>query len=88
MRLTIAAKPGSARPGLSCRNDVVTVAVRERAIDGRANDAIVAAIAGWLDVPARQVTLALGGSGRTKAIDIDGVKPDELAAKIAALPAR
>jgi uncharacterized protein YggU (UPF0235/DUF167 family) len=86
MRLEIVAKPGSRVAAIVRRDDAIVVAVRERAVDGAANDAIVRALACWLDVAPSRVTLLRGASGRRKLIAIDGLDADALTARLAALP--
>lgn len=73
MRLTVNVKPGSHRPGISRAGATVIVAVRERAVDGRANAAVIAAIAGWLQVAPSRVTIERGHGARTKRLAVDGV---------------
>ena len=49
---------------------MVTVYVRERAVDGAANEAIVAALAAHYGVARRDVTLVRGHAARLKLVDI------------------
>jgi len=86
-RLEIVAKPGSRAPGITCRGDDVVVAVRARAVDGQANEAIVRTVATWLAIAPSRVRLLHGGSGRRKLLAIDGLDAHALRARIAALPA-
>jgi hypothetical protein len=51
------------------------VAVTEAAEDGRANDAVRAAIARALGVPAAAVALRLGGTSREKLLHVAGDAP-------------
>jgi len=57
------------------------VRVRERAVEGRATKAALAAIAKALDVPVRDVTLVSGATSRTKIVDV----PDSATAQLATL---
>ena len=63
----------------------MVVAVRERAVDGAANAAIVRAVAAWLGVAKSNVVLERGASARLKRLRIDGVSAAQLAGAIAAL---
>lgn len=63
------------------------VAVTARAVDGKATEAALRAVAGAFDVKRRQVTLVTGATSRDKVVDIDGAK-DELFARRAALLGR
>jgi uncharacterized protein YggU (UPF0235/DUF167 family) len=49
---------------------VLAVRVTARATDGKANAAVVAALAAALDVPVRTVRVVAGGASRTKHIEI------------------
>jgi len=63
------------------------VAVTARAVDGKATEAALRAVAGAFDVKRRQVTLVTGATSRDKVVDIDGAE-DELFARRAALLGR
>jgi hypothetical protein len=76
--LDVLAKPGARKASITRRGDDVVVAVREPAIEGRANAAIERAIAEWLDVPVSRVRLVHGATGRRKRLVIDGVDPDTI----------
>ena len=79
MRITVRAKPGAAREKVGGRHgeptqgepDVLVVAVGARAVDGAANEAVVAAVACAFGVRPRHVTLVSGSRARTKILDID-----------------
>ena len=66
-------KPGSARTSVGGRHgDALVVAVTARAVDGRATEAALRAVADAFDVKRRQVTLVTGAVSRDKVVDIDG----------------
>jgi hypothetical protein len=83
--LEIVAKPGSKRPRIVRRGPDVVVAVRERAVDGAANAAIVRLVAEWLGVPPSCVRLQHGAAGRRKLLKIDRFEPAALRELIDAL---
>jgi uncharacterized protein len=85
VRLEILAKPGARIPGVDRRNADVVVAVRERAADGKANEAILRAVADWLGIAPSRIVLMHGGSGRRKLLSIDGIDDAVLRARVAAL---
>ena len=60
------------------------VAVTARAVDGKATEAALRAVADAFDVKRRHVTLVTGATSRDKVVDIDGAG-DELAARAATL---
>lgn len=73
MRLAIRVKPGSARTSVGGRHgDALVVAVTARAMDGKATEAALRAVAGAFAVRRREVTLLSGATSRDKVIDIDG----------------
>lgn len=72
MRVTIRVRPGAGRAAVGGRwGDALVVAVREPAVDGRANAAALAAVADAFGVRRAAVRLVTGASGRTKVVDID-----------------
>lgn len=80
--ISVWAKPGSKKPGVGGRHgDALIVAVAARAVDGQANEAVVAALAGALGVPKRQVSITRGHTGRAKRIEV----PDDAAERAVAL---
>jgi uncharacterized protein len=84
MRLTIRVQPGSRHPGVGGSYDgALVVRVRERAVDGRATDAALAAVADALAVPRRAVTLVAGATSRTKTLDIADADPTTVARLLA-----
>lgn len=88
LRLTVLAKPGKKVPEIGRSGGILIVAVRERAVDGRANLAILRALAEWLDVPVSQFSLVRGAASRSKQIDVAGIDPARMARKIAELTER
>jgi len=53
--------------------DALKVKVRAPALDGRANDALLAFLAEKLGVPRRTVTLVRGDKSRQKVVRVDGL---------------
>lgn len=78
-RIRIHVKPGSKRgplvePG---HDGMLTVVVRERAVDGAANDGVVAALAAYLGVRRSEVRVVSGHTSRIKTIEVpEGVTPN------------
>jgi uncharacterized protein len=64
-------KPGSKRPGISEEDGRLVVRVRERAIEGAANEACVRALAAAYAVAPSAVTLVRGVRARRKRFEID-----------------
>jgi uncharacterized protein YggU (UPF0235/DUF167 family) len=80
MRITIRVRPGSARPGVGGEHDgALVVRVSARAVDGKATEAALTAVAGSFGVRRSCVRLVSGATGRTKIVDIDADDPRVLA---------
>jgi hypothetical protein len=72
VRITIRVKSGSARPGVGGEHDgALVVRVSARALEGKATEAALAAVAGSFGVRRSAVRLVSGTSSRTKIVDID-----------------
>ncbi|MGF7233735.1 MAG: DUF167 domain-containing protein [Frankia sp.] len=67
---------------------VLIVRVSAPATDGRANRAVVAALAEALGTRRDAIRVVAGFSGRAKVIEVDGPVSDRLAALLAGPPAR
>jgi uncharacterized protein YggU (UPF0235/DUF167 family) len=73
VRLAIRVKPGSARTSVGGRHgEALVVTVTARAVDGKATEAALRAVADAFAVKRRAVTLVTGATSRDKVIDIDG----------------
>lgn len=73
MRVAIRVKPGSARTSVGGRHgEALVVTVTARAVDGKATEAALRAVADAFAVKRRAVTLVVGPASRDKVIDIDG----------------
>lgn len=84
MRLSIRVRPGSARTAVGgAHDDALVVRVTARAVDGRATEAALAAVAQAFGVPRRAVSLVTGTTSRTKVVDVDGADEATLARLLA-----
>ncbi|MBK8459417.1 MAG: DUF167 domain-containing protein [Micropruina sp.] len=72
MRIAIRVKPGAGRTKVGgCYGaDELVVAVAARAVDGKATQAALAALAAALGVRRADVTLVAGATSRTKIVEI------------------
>jgi uncharacterized protein len=85
MRIAIRVRPGSVHPGVGGEHaGALVVRVSARAVDGKATEAALAAVADAFAVRRSAVRLVSGTSSRTKIVDIDAVDPRVLAALLAA----
>ncbi len=66
--VSVRVKPGSKKGPLveAGPDGELTIYVRERAVDGKANDAVVALLAKHLGMPRSRVELASGATSRMK----------------------
>lgn len=73
MRVAIRVKPGSSRARVGGSHDgALVVAVHERAVDGRATEAALAAVARALGCRPRHVRLVTGVTSKSKIIEVPG----------------
>jgi uncharacterized protein (TIGR00251 family) len=73
MRVAIRVTPGASRTRVGgSRGDALVVRVTARAVDGRATQAALRAVAEAFGVPARDVRLVRGATSRDKVVEVDG----------------
>jgi len=73
MRMTVRVTPRARRRGIERAEDGTwIVRVTEPAEDGRANEALVDALAAHFGVPKRSITIVRGHTARLKLIDVPG----------------
>jgi uncharacterized protein YggU (UPF0235/DUF167 family) len=71
MRVPVRVKPGSSRIGVGGDHDgALVVRVSARAVDGRATEAALRAVAEALGVRRSEVSLVTGASSRTKLVEV------------------
>lgn len=75
--LTIRVQPGARGTRLVMTPAECKVFLQERAVDGRANTALVEELAGWLGVAKSAVTLVRGHTSRDKVVAIAGLTEPE-----------
>ncbi|MCX6842195.1 MAG: DUF167 domain-containing protein [candidate division WOR-3 bacterium] len=73
MRLRVRVKPGAHEEKVSREPDgSLLVSVRARAQEGKANEAVMKAVAKFLRVPKSRVSIVSGPSSRTKILEVPG----------------
>jgi uncharacterized protein (TIGR00251 family) len=73
MRVTIRVRPGAGRTAVGGSHDgALVVRVAARAVDGKATEAALAAVAEVFGVRRRDVVLVTGATSRTKVVDVTG----------------
>ncbi len=72
--MVVTVKPGSSKGPLveTADNGSLTLYVRERAVEGKATEAVIRLLAAQLGVPRSEVTLLSGATSRVKRFRIDG----------------
>jgi hypothetical protein len=74
--MAIRVRPGASRTTVGgMYGDALVVRVTAPAVDGRATDAALAALAQALGVRRSAVRLVTGATSRTKVVDVDGADP-------------
>ena len=85
--IEIRVRPGASRPkvgGAYGDPPVLVVAVAARAVDGKATQAALRALAEALGLPRSRLSLVTGATSRTKVVAVED-PPGDLAARVAAL---
>lgn len=73
LRVTVRVRPGATRTAVGgAYAGALVVKVTARAVDGRATEAALAAVADALGVRRRDVVLVSGATARTKVLDVEG----------------
>jgi uncharacterized protein YggU (UPF0235/DUF167 family) len=72
MRITVTVKPGSKKgPLVELIDNNYTVYVLERAVDGKANDAVIKVLAEHLKLKPKNLTIEAGFTSKIKRIRIE-----------------
>lgn len=69
-------KPGSKDPGIELRDGTIVMRVRERAVEGRANAACIAALADRIGIAPSRIALLHGARSRKKVFEVDGISSE------------
>ena len=73
MKIYVSIKPSSKASSVEKAGDEYTVRVKEPAVDGKANEALVKLIAQHFKVPKTRVNIVRGATSRRKTIEIDSL---------------
>ncbi|MDD5136555.1 MAG: DUF167 domain-containing protein [Candidatus Omnitrophica bacterium] len=69
VRISVKVKPGSKQDSVEAAGEgQYTVRVKERAIEGRANDAVIRLLSEYFDVPKSSISIVRGIKGKLKMI--------------------
>jgi len=78
--------PRAGRSGIAgVREDTLLVRLAAAPVDGAANDELIEVLAEAFDVPKRSIRIVSGARSRTKRVEVAGVAPDALEARLRAL---
>lgn len=82
-RIDLRVIPRSSPTGIEgIRNGRVVLRVTAPPVDSAANDAVIAALSDLLDVPRRSVRLVGGSTRRNKTVEVEGLRVDDVLAKL------
>jgi hypothetical protein len=71
--------PKSSKPAVAgIHNDALKVKVTAPPVDGRANEACLEVLAGWLGVRASQISILSGHHSRRKTVAVAGLKKKDI----------
>lgn len=77
IRLRVRVQPRASSTELAGRHgDALKVRLMAPPVDGAANDALVRFLAERLDVSRSAVWIAVGGTGRSKVVVVEGISPE------------
>jgi uncharacterized protein (TIGR00251 family) len=84
--VTVRVTPRAGKSAIAgVRGDVLLVKLAAAPVDGAANDALVALLAGVFDIPKRDIEIVSGDKGRTKRLHLAGVPAGAMDARLVAL---
>ena len=84
VRITVRVRPGAGRTAVGGGHDgALVVRVAAPAVDGRATEAALAAVAAAFGVRRSAVSLVTGPTARTKVVDVEGASSERLRALLA-----
>lgn len=87
MRITVRVQPGARHPSVGGSVDgALVVRVAARAVDGKATEAAMRAVAEAFGVPRRAVSLVAGAASRRKVLDVATAGPERLAELLGEAP--
>lgn len=82
--LALYIQPGAKKNGLSGRHgDALKIRLAAPPVDGKANAALLAFLAQWLQIPKSALSLKSGHSTRRKIVRVTDIEADTLARRIA-----
>jgi len=87
LTLTLHVQPGAKRSEIvGLHGDALKIKLAAPPIEGRANEALLKYLAGFFDVPLRNIGLTQGEQSRRKVVSVRGDVPALLKALLAGIP--
>ncbi|MBI2797590.1 MAG: DUF167 domain-containing protein [Gemmatimonadetes bacterium] len=88
VRFAVRVRPRASRTAVEGVHDgALAVRLTAPPVEGAANAALVEAIAGWLGVGRRAVSIVRGDTGRRKIVEVSGVTAADLSACVSQITA-
>ncbi len=82
-RFQVYVQPRASRAEITgLHGDALRVRLTAPPVDGRANEALVALLATQLGTPKSRISIVSGATGRTKTIEVEGMSPQEVSARL------
>jgi uncharacterized protein (TIGR00251 family) len=79
VRFSVRVQPRAQRNALNgVHAGALNVKLTAPPVDGAANEALVAMLAAWLDVPERAITIVNGVTSRAKLVEVAGVSAEQV----------
>ncbi|MGA7156099.1 MAG: DUF167 domain-containing protein [Acidobacteriaceae bacterium] len=81
--LTVRVHPGARRNAITGTHDgALKISLTTPPTDGRANAALIAFLADYLNIPRTHITLITGATSRSKTLHLEGLTPEALTASL------
>lgn len=81
-RFQVYVQPRASRAEITgLHGDALRVRLTAPPVEGRANEALVALLAGFLGLPKSRLSIVSGATSRTKSVEVEGMSPQEVVAR-------
>jgi len=82
MLLIVKVRPRSKKNSLEWEQGNLKVHLTAPPVEGAANEALIALLAGQLGLPKRSISIVRGATSRQKMVEITGMTPEEVKQKL------
>ncbi|MFN8497781.1 MAG: DUF167 domain-containing protein [Anaerolineae bacterium] len=81
-RFQVYVQPRASRTQIvGLHGDALRVRLTAPPVEGRANEALIALLAGTLKLPRSRIAIVGGETARTKSVEVEGLSPPDVAAR-------